>query len=425
MTDDLELIAGRCVVITTRESPIKPQIEALVAELQSSRALDFDHIYLEEVFPQSDASSDSFALLVHQLIHSQLAIVDLCVTAEAFYVMGIRHSMNNRPNLMLAPSADTAKAANARFTNSRQSYIDVSQEGWMGQVDRLLMDFDQPQLKEYQSDLQATRAFSVTPREFPFTASKRHSTEWELNHPGNPVKKTGGPRIVIWEYEIQAAKEFEVWVNSENTFMEMARFWDRSVSAQIRKRGAVRRGALSDESFKDALGLALAEKVGTRSQVPIGTVFMTPTNSASTLRKFNKVNYVAHLAAVTPIKGDAGFTSGGKITECVQSVFEEIAKERKSKRVKNALSSVLFPLIGSGDGGAHPGFVAHQMVISLQKLIALALAEPETLSRKERATQEKIDLLSVETIGLIAYQRSHLGFLRRELANSGFAEVKT
>ena len=194
--------------------------------------------------------------------------------------------------------------------------------------------------------------------------------------------------------------------------MEMARFWDRSVSAQIRKLGSVRRGALNDDSYKDALGLALAEKVGTQSQVPIGTVFMTRTDDASTLSSNNKVSHVAHLAAVTPNKVGDGFSSGGEIDKCVKSVFEGMRGERRRQRGRG-LHSVLFPLIGSGDGGAHAAFVAHQMVISLKHLITQQLADPKKHRTLEKVTQ----------IGLIAYQRAHLDFLRRELANNDFVEV--
>lgn len=412
MTLSSKLEAGRCVIVTTRESRLKSQIEALVERLKASHKLVFKYAYLEEVFPQSDADPDQFQTLVHQLIHSQLAIVDLSVTADSYYVMGVRHALSNSPTLMLAPNSNASTVANSRFTESEHKYFDVSDPNWMDGLPDALKYLDRPQLAEYQSDLRATRAFKVSPLETPFEQSKLHEKAWQLNASGNPAEKTAGPKVVIWEYQIQNATGFDVWVNSENTYMEMARFWDRSVSAQIRKLGAVRRGALGDIHYKDALGLALAEKVGTRSQVPIGEVFLTRTDPASSLRGINKVTYVAHVAAVTPNKVGDGFSSGGQIDHCVRSVFEAVSDERRRQRGRG-LRSVLFPLIGSGDGGAHPAFVGHQMVISLSNLISSYLANPKSNPL----------LNKIETIGLIAYQPSHLDFLRRELANNDFVEV--
>ena len=408
------LSAGRCVVVTTRGSRLKAHIEALVAHLQDTYSLIVDYAYLEEIFPpdEDDHRPEPFNQLVHQLIHNQFAVVDLCVTADAFYVMGIRHSLSNSPTLMLAPNKDVSTVANTRFTQTKHGYIDASDPDWMDKIPAVVKYLNRPLEAEYQSDLRSTGAYKVTPLERPFETSKLHDVAWQLNASGNPVTKADGPKILIWEYQIQHAKTFDVWVNSENTFMEMARFWDRSVSAQIRKLGSVRRGALNDDSYKDALGLALAEKVGTRSQVPIGTVFMTRTDDASTLSSVNKVSHVAHLAAVTPNKVGDGFSSGGEVDKCVKSVFDGMRDERKKQRGRG-LHSVLFPLIGSGDGGAHAAFVAHQMVISLKHLISQHLLDP----KKHKALEK------VNEIGLIAYQRSHLDFLRRELANNDFIEV--
>lgn len=412
MTRSSKLIAGRCVVVTTKASSIKPQIDALLEQLKASHKLLIDFAYLEEIFPNADADPDKFQLLVHQLIHSQLAIVDLSVTADSYYIMGIRHALTNSPTLMLAPNSNASKVANSRFTETEHKYFDVSDPNWMDGVEAAVKYLGNPQLAEYQSDLRATRAFKVSALEPPFSESKLHPKAWQLNASGNPAFKTAGPKIVIWEYQIQYATGFDVWVNSENTYMEMARFWDRSVSAQIRKLGAVRRGSLGDDHYKDALGLALAEKVGTRSQVPIGKVFMTRTDPASSLRGKRKVSHVAHVAAVTPNKVGDGFSSGGEIDHCVRSVFKEIRDERRKLRGRG-LRSVLFPLIGSGDGGAHPAFVGHQMVISLGHLISEHIANPDANSILDK----------ISTIGLIAYQPSHLDFLRRELANNDFVGV--
>jgi len=49
-----------------------------------------------------------------------------------------------------------------------------------------------------------------------------------------------GKLVCIISGDIRNVTGIDVWVNSENTEMQMARFFDRSVSSVIRYLGAVR-----------------------------------------------------------------------------------------------------------------------------------------------------------------------------------------
>ncbi len=414
--------AGQCVVVTTRDGPLGLHIETLLDALKKQRGdhgrLSMDFAYLEDIFNDQYTPEDEqrYAQLIHHLVHAQLAIIDLSFSSASFYVLGIRQTLSNSPTIMLAGDDGIPTLANARFTEPTRNYINVSKDGWLDAALEQTACINTLQLAAYQNDLRASGAFNVTALENPFGGSRLHPRQWQLNASGNPKQKTTGPRIVIWEHQIQKAKGFDVWVNSENTFMEMARFWDKSVSAQIRKLGSVRRGPLKEDRYKDALGLALAEQMGTRSTVDVGTVFITPTDPASMLNcetgGGNGVKYVAHAAAVVPNRNGPGFSSGGEIDTCIRTVFREMHKIRR--RDKGAqLNSVLFPLIGSGDGGAHPSFVAHQMVASLQRIIATNAKHPS----------KDLGLGAIKQIGLIAYQPSHLEFIARELKNYDFVEV--
>ena len=78
--------------------------------------------------------------------------------------------------------------------------------------------------------------------------------------------------------DIRRVSDVDVWVNSENNLMQMARPWERSISAYLRRTGS-RWTGLSKSRFDDALGVALARAAAERGQFEIGDVIITPTPS--------------------------------------------------------------------------------------------------------------------------------------------------
>ncbi|MEZ6002247.1 hypothetical protein [Hyphomonas sp.] len=418
MTDEKKKLVDRLIVVTTADSCLKSKIAELKTalceqhtSLSPSYFKDFD---LNQVFPNvaGDGDKDRYNEFIRHLVQSQLAIIDLSFAEASFYVLGIRQAVSNGMTIALAPSSDVPTCADSRFTDAPQlKYVDTNGGDWIADALRMAESLGNPQGEPWTNDLQKSNTFRTAPIEREFDTKGLDIEAWRLHdEQGNPLT----PEVIIWKHDIRNATQFDVWVNSENTYMEMARFWDRSVSAVIRKLGSVRQPPYSEHRRKDALGLALAERMGTRTTVPIGTVFVTPTDSASTLgsETGNNVKYVAHLAAVEPDEVGYGFRSGGRIVECVVNVLCEIEKVRNSRSVRQAnrtapnLESVLFPLIGSGDGGAHPSLVAHQMVGALTEIIR---------GQRKSCGQEHL-----KRIGLVAYQPSHFDYIVRELSNHGF-----
>lgn len=416
MTQQSEQPFARSIVLTKRESPLANEIETLLARLadpnHASAKLTHTVVYLEDVFTDTGHEADRvrFDHMVQNLVSAQLAIVDLSFAEQSYYLLGLRQTLSNNPVIALAADATLPRFANPRFTAAPHPYLDVSSPDWLDRADAICKTVNSIQQQGWQSDVRAMAAFTVRPLENNFKESKLHGFEWHL--PGMDPFTNPGPTIQIWRYKVQDATGFDAWVNSENIYMEMARFWDRSVSAQIRKRGAVRHGPLSQRRRKDALGLALAEKMGTRAAVDIGDVFVTPTDPASELHARaptgNGVRYVAHVATTIPNEQSGGFTAGGDIGKCMRNVFKALQQTRRQERAK--IGSVLFPLLGSGDGGAHPSLIAHQMVVALHGMLA------ET----DGKTVEALGIGEVKKIGLIAYMPSHLDYLIRELDSCGF-----
>jgi nudix-type nucleoside diphosphatase (YffH/AdpP family) len=151
----------------------------------------------------------------------------------------------------------------------------------------------------------------------------------------------------------------DVWVNGENSDMMMDRFIGQSVSARIRTMGAETDG---DIVVDDTIQEALRGLMGERSNVDIGTVLVT---ESGTLRKTNGVQNIFHVAVVNGSLGEGVKPDVKNLRRCVESVLKELESRNKQllRRFSgNYLESVLFPMIGAGEGGVPMQIVAQEII---------------------------------------------------------------
>ncbi|MBF6066125.1 TIR domain-containing protein [Nocardia terpenica] len=152
---------------------------------------------------------------------------------------------------------------------------------------------------------------------------------------------------------ILRATTADIWVNSENTEMRMARPTDLSISGIIRYWGARR-----DETghiTADIVADALEEHVGERRPVAPTTAIATESGE---LRRTHNVAYIVHVAAVHGEPG-AGYRQVGDIGGCVRNALGVAETLIGTLRRR----TILFPLLGTGVAGADiTGTV--QMIVS-------------------------------------------------------------
>jgi O-acetyl-ADP-ribose deacetylase (regulator of RNase III) len=150
--------------------------------------------------------------------------------------------------------------------------------------------------------------------------------------------------------DILAVTTVDIWVNPENTDMEMDRHIGGSISSIIRyygaKRGTTGRGTarvVSDVIF-DQLNAAVGDAP---RPVPPGSVFVT---GPGELKASNNVSYVIHVASVQGEPG-VGFRSLQIETlgHCVRNVLTEA---ESLARQNQDVHSILIPLLGTGMGRA-------------------------------------------------------------------------
>jgi transcriptional regulator with XRE-family HTH domain len=140
--------------------------------------------------------------------------------------------------------------------------------------------------------------------------------------------------------DIRRVRCADVWVNPENTEMAMARFNEFSVSSIVRYEGALRDdvGQVVDDRIVDEL----ARRVAGRTPVLPGTAILT---GPGELARY-QVRYVIHVAAVQGEPG-AGFRQIVEVGRCVMNAMAEVDKID----ARPPLATILFPLLGAGQGG--------------------------------------------------------------------------
>ena len=144
--------------------------------------------------------------------------------------------------------------------------------------------------------------------------------------------------------------------------MEMARIVNRSFSGRVRFRGA--RWFDDFASTDDHMRVRLAQEMGGRTSVPIGTAIAIKPHPETLLATENNVKRVVHLAAIShhPQSGTEFFGEGDDLAFQSMSIREPLLKalgfiERRARRWRT--SSVLMPLFNQGGSDADVRVTAH------------------------------------------------------------------
>jgi O-acetyl-ADP-ribose deacetylase (regulator of RNase III) len=164
------------------------------------------------------------------------------------------------------------------------------------------------------------------------------------------VKAQPNKSIALITGRLENVKEADIWVNSENTNMQMARFYDRSISSIIRYLGAI----------KDDLGNIVEDKIaeellqclkGLKTVEP-ATVIST---SSGALESTNNVKRIFHVAAVRGEIGQ-GYFPIQNIENCITKALQ------KADASTTKFSSILFPLIGTGTAKANSSTTVAKLI---------------------------------------------------------------
>ena len=149
--------------------------------------------------------------------------------------------------------------------------------------------------------------------------------------------------------DIRQIHDVPLWVNSENTMMEMNQLVGTSISSTIRALGALTDGG---QLKMDLVGDALRKLVHQRGVAKIGDVYET--GPGELRNKINKVSRIYHLATVNGIVGTPTRINPADISHCVYNVLKYAHKHNQKWMQRwflGAHKSILLPMIGTGNGG--------------------------------------------------------------------------
>jgi O-acetyl-ADP-ribose deacetylase (regulator of RNase III) len=284
-------------------------------------------------------------LMISQIYDADAAIVDIStLNPNVFYELGVRHALRRNVTVLLCRKGTKTPFNIAGFNCIRYDPDDPESLRAV-QVD--IARFVANGLRAGERDSLVYEVLEEQGWEGPpprFLASEpRRMFE---------VQNLPGVRVGILTGGLQQIKDIDIWVNSENTNMQMARFYERSGSAVIRFSGA--RKDTTGDVKEDTIAEELAALMNGKLSVSPGTILVT---SPGELKK-RGVRWIFHAAAVHG-QLSKGYSPVADLTACIRNALEmaDMPKYRKC-------SSILFPLFGTGTGGARVDNTVKELIES-------------------------------------------------------------
>ena len=313
---------------------------------------------------------------------SEVAVVDItALNPNVFYELGVRHVLKKNVTVLIR-QAGTRAPFNIQGFNIIEYKADdpVNMKDAAGKIQELIkngmasVNVDSP-VYEVLDNLRVENK--------PKLINKKELHTF-------PLAKVPGKQLGIITGDIQNIKETDVWVNSENTNMQMARPFERSISAVIRYMGAKKNRA--GRITEDTVSRELFDATGGTGVDP-GVVIDT---SAGELTTSNNVKKVFHAAAVVGQVG-LGYSPIEKISECVRNALKLMDDARLAN---DNLKTILFPLMGSGTSKKSAQEVASELI-------------EEAISYLEENPQSK-----AEIVYFLAYNEQDLELCQRMMKNN-------
>ncbi|GAB3274245.1 macro domain-containing protein [Parahaliea aestuarii] len=327
-----------------------------IKEDASGRAFSFDDLYeflIKDAIAQMegvealrcDEISEAgwiHSTMIKHIAEAPLAVVDIStLNPNVFYELGVRHALKPSGTVLIRREG-TESPFNIEGFNCID--YDLGDGDKRREFQRRLQAFlnnarSQPQhsdslVYDVLPDLRVERGPSICERKPRFL--------WDTHI--YPYRLVAQPEkeICLVAGDWRDIKHCDVWVNSENTNMQMARFYERSVSGLIRYLGATK--SITGDIEKDTVALELAAALGGAGRVEKAAVVPT---GPGLLAQTNNVKAVFHVASV---EGELGFGYRpiAGIERCVRNALQ-MADASRFRELH--LESMLFAIMGTGTAG--------------------------------------------------------------------------
>ena len=282
--------------------------------------------------------------MMEHIRDDEIAIADLTtLNPNVFYELGVRHALRKSGTVLI-------------HHKGTKNPFNIS--GFR------IVDYDHEDLKSVEEAKNQIAEFVVNGLKLRDTDSLVHQVLGErifLPETSNPIKKcdviefplrkSPNKKICIITGAINAVKKADIWVNSENTNMQMARYYDKSISSIIRYLGA--RKDATGHVEDDIIARELAGIMGHHESVPPATVIVA---GPGELEKTHNVKKIFHVASVEGMIG-YGYRPVSNIGECITA-----ALSKADSLMDAGLKTILFPPFGTGTGGGNPEMIIPELL---------------------------------------------------------------
>jgi len=349
-------------------------------EDKSGKIFDFNKIYNYLIKPAVDQiqeykincircdeiskPGEIHADMMEHILNDEVAIVDLTtLNPNVLYELGIRHSLCKSITVIIhhKSTENPFNINSVRTINYDHEDIESVERAKDRIAEFIINGLT---LKETDSPVCQLLGERISLPETSHPIKKCQVTEFSLRNAPNK-------KICIITGDINGVKKADIWVNSENTNMQMARYYDKSISSIIRYLGA-RRNEVTNEVEDDTIFKELTEKMGKLNAVPPATVFVT---NSGALEKTHNVRKIFHVATVVGMIG-RGYTPIANIGECITAA---LSKADSDSIKKAGLKTILFPTFGTGTGGGKPENIIPELIGSA---ISYLESNPDSIIEK-------------------------------------------
>ena len=336
----------------------------------TGKKIDFDAVYSDLISVALDGILDAYsrsdsataAGLIHSemisdILSADVAIVDITTAnPNVLYELGVRHAAKRSGTIVIKRKGDRIPfniggirafeypgnddpIARQDFIELLRSSIQSAADG--GEVDSLVHGL--------------FRGLNVTRRPQRLRQRETFVYRWPSEKDQEIARE-----ICIITGDIADITDIDVWVNPENTAMQMGRFYDNSISATIRYYGATR----DKNGFvtHDRIGRSLYEQMRKRPVAEPGAVLVTP---AGSLRNTNGVKRILHVAAQLG-EPSKGYMTVRHAAGCVSNSLRAVDHLNRGwfARMCNRVEydSVLIPLFGTRSPDRVPEHTARDLI---------------------------------------------------------------
>jgi hypothetical protein len=320
---------------------------------------DFDRVYhelietsveeLEIECERCDEILDTGSIhkkMFRGIFDADVSVVDITsLNPNVFYELGVRHALHRHVTLVIGKSSSLQKIPfNINGISILGYEIDSPEQIEKSQKkirDLILNGLNKQSLDSIVHD--ALPDLRIERRSKVFDSKEEKLYKLAIA----PDKQIG-----YITGNIKYVNNVDVWVNSENTNMQMARHFERSISSTIRYEGAIKddNGFVTDDVIAKDL-----KKVTKGRDCTAGNIIVT---TAGALEEKNNVKRIFHAAAVIGEPGK-GYSPIRNIEDCVRNA---LAKADSKALADVDIQSILFPLMGTGTSLAAAQETANKLI---------------------------------------------------------------